>query len=154
MILLIFSDSHGTTYGLDEAIGKEEVVNGIIFCGDVAADAEYLRRRYPNIPICAVCGNNDYFCDDPYALMPTYDGIKMYITHGHKERVKNSFSTLLLSAKQNECSVCLFGHTHQPLIETMDGITLINPGSIRSSNGTYARLEIINGKFVCEIKQI
>ncbi|MBQ3226610.1 MAG: YfcE family phosphodiesterase [Clostridia bacterium] len=154
MILLVFSDSHGTTYGMDEAIEKENVVNGIIFCGDVAADAEYLRRRYPNIPICAVCGNNDYFCDDPYVRMPTYDGIKMYVTHGHKERVKGGLTTLLLNAKRNECSVCLFGHTHQSLFETIDGITLINPGSIRSSNGTYARLEIINGKLTTEIRRI
>ena len=154
MILLVFSDSHGTTYGMDEAIEKEEVINGIIFCGDVAADATYLRKRYPNIPICAVCGNNDYFCDDPYVRMPTYDGIKMYVTHGHKERVKSGFSTLLFLAKQNECSVCLFGHTHQALVETVDGITLINPGSFRSSNGTYAKLEITDGKLTAKIEQI
>lgn len=36
MIVLAFSDSHGTTYSIDEAMEREKNVNAIVFCGDIA----------------------------------------------------------------------------------------------------------------------
>lgn len=154
MIVLAFSDSHGTTYSIDAAIAQEPVVNAIIFCGDIAKDADYIRSTYPNIPLYSVCGNNDFFCSDPFITMPEFDDVKLYITHGHKERVKAGYYELISRCHKYNCALCVFGHTHQTLDEEIDEIHLINPGSIRSSNGTYAKITISGGDFTTEIKSV
>lgn len=154
MIVLVFSDSHGTTYSIDAAIEQEPIVNAIIFCGDIARDADYIRSQYPNISLYSVCGNNDFFCSDPFVIMPEIEGVRLYITHGHKERVKAGYYGLISCCKKHDCKLCVFGHTHIKFNEEIDGVHLLNPGSIRSSNGTYAKITISNGKFDAEIKSV
>lgn len=152
MIVLAFSDSHGSTYSIDAAMEREQTVNAIVFCGDIARDADYIRTRYPNIPLYAVRGNNDYFCDDPYLLIPELAGVRVYVTHGHRERVKFGYHELVSQCRQKACRLCIFGHTHIPVSEEHDGVYLINPGSIRSSRGTYARIELADCAFHTEIR--
>ena len=151
MKLLVFSDSHGTTYSIDAAVQQEGHADAVIFCGDIARDADYIRERYPNIALYAVRGNNDFFCDDPYVLMPEWEDIRIYITHGHRERVKFGLHELAQQCRQNHCRLALFGHTHAPFNGEVGGVHLVNPGSIRSSHGTYARIEINHGSISAEI---
>ena len=154
MIVLAFSDSHGTTYSIDEAMDREKNVNAIVFCGDIARDADYIRETYPHIPLYAVRGNNDYFCTDPYLLLPELAGVRLYITHGHRERVKFGYHELVSQCRLKDSLLCIFGHTHIPVSEECDGVYLVNPGSIRSSRGTYARIELADGTFQAEIRCI
>ena len=56
--------------------------------------------------------------------------------------------------------IVMFGHTHRPVIQVEDEITLINPGSIsypRQQDGknTYIILEISDsGEFTFELKSV
>lgn len=154
MILVALSDSHGSTYSIDAALEQENKIDALVFCGDVASDADYIRTQHPHIPLYAVRGNNDFFCDDPFCMLPVIGGIRLYITHGHKERVKFGCYELLMAAKAKDAKLVLFGHTHAVFNEEIDGVRLINPGSIHSSRGSYARIEIINDKISSEIKTI
>lgn len=151
MTFLVFSDSHGSTYSIDTAMEREAKVSGIIFCGDIARDADTIRERYPAIPLYAVCGNNDYFCSDPFLLIAELGGIRTYITHGHKERVKFGLYELASHCEQQNCRLALFGHTHTPCVEYIGEVCLVNPGSIRSSHGSYARIVVKNDDFSAEI---
>ena len=52
-------------------------------------------------------------------------------------------------AKEKGCDVVLYGHTHRPLISKMDGVTLINPGSLRypaGEGGSYCYLVVEKSK--------
>ncbi len=151
MTFLVFSDSHGSTYSMDTALELEPHVDGIVFCGDIARDADYLREQYPNIPLYAVRGNNDLFCEDPYLLITELDGVRTYITHGHKERVKFGYYELASLCSKHNCKLALFGHTHAPFQDSIAGVSLVNPGSIRSSHGSYARIITNGGNFSAEI---
>ena len=63
-------------------------------------------------------------------------------------------------ARARGMDIVMFGHTHRPVIEVEDDITLINPGSIsypRQADGipTYIMLEIDdNNEFSFELKNV
>lgn len=143
MKFLVFSDSHNYTNGMDFAIEKHPDIKRIIHCGDVAVDIEYLQDVYGRThTICAVCGNNDFSRNEPYKRIFPIEGHRIYVTHGHREHVKQTLYTLTAAAREEKCDVCIFGHTHIPLHEECDGITLLNPGSIGYFGMRYAVLII------------
>ena len=80
--------------------------------------------------------------------MLNLEGHRILLTHGHRYGVKNGLGGLLNRAAQEGADIVLFGHTHQPMTETvpsgtvLGGVTidrpirLFNPGSIgRNEDG-------------------
>ena len=131
MKFLVFSDSHHTTNGMDEAISRHKDITHIIHCGDVADDCEYLEMVYGRThSICAVCGNNDFFSRYPTNRTIKCEGRLLYVTHGHKERVKSGLYILKTLAPKNNADMCIFGHTHTQFYENTDNLHILNPGSI------------------------
>lgn len=155
----VFSDSHGDHEALDELLERMGVLDAACFLGDVARDAEHLRERLeamPNQPpLYAVRGNNDYYstCTLPWELLIELGGVRIYMTHGHQ-----LVSLMNLAYKAQECGaqVALFGHTHQALCETAQGVLLLNPGSAgnfcRGGRARASVLEINKGR--CSVTNI
>ncbi len=147
MKFLLFSDSHKHTNGMDAAISAHSDITRIIHCGDMAEDVEYLNDVYGRThSIISVCGNNDYSAPDPFLRIIHLEDHKVYITHGHKERVKSSLLLLKKCAKAEGCDICIFGHTHTQHHSEEDGITFVNPGSIGYFKGAYAAIDITSEK--------
>ena len=148
----VFSDSHGDHEALDELLERMGALDAVCFLGDVARDAEHLRERLaamPNQPVLyAVRGNNDYYstCTLPWDLLIELGGVRIYMTHGHR-----LVSLMNLAYKAQECGaqVALFGHTHQALCETVQGVLLLNTGSAgnfcRGGGARASVLEINRG---------
>ena len=143
----VFSDSHGDHEALDELLERMGAMDAVCFLGDVARDAEHLRERLaamPNQPVLyAVRGNNDYYstCTLPWDLLIELGGVRIYMTHGHR-----LVSLMNLAYKAQECGaqVALFGHTHQALCETVQGVLLLNPGSAGNfCRGGRARASVL-----------
>ena len=143
----VFSDSHGDHEALDELLERMGALDAVCFLGDVARDAEHLRERLaamPNQPVLyAVRGNNDYYstCTLPWDLLIELGGVRIYMTHGHR-----LVSLMNLAYKAQECGaqVALFGHTHQALCETVQGVLLLNPGSAGNGcRGGRARASVL-----------
>ena len=86
MKVLIFADSHGYNMGMAFAVDREEP-DAVIHLGDHAEDAREIERVFPAMPICCVRGNNDFASDVPLNTVVTPGGVRIYITHGHRERV-------------------------------------------------------------------
>ena len=143
----VFSDSHGDHEALDELLERMGALDAVCFLGDVARDAGHLRERLaamPNQPVLyAVRGNNDYYstCTLPWDLLIELGGVRIYMTHGHR-----LVSLMNLAYKAQECGaqVALFGHTHQALCETVQGVLLLNPGSAGNfCRGGRARASVL-----------
>ena len=143
----VFSDSHGDHEALDELLERMGALDAVCFLGDVARDSEHLRERLaamPNQPVLyAVRGNNDYYstCTLPWDLLIELGGVRIYMTHGHR-----LVSLMNLAYKAQECGaqVALFGHTHQALCETVQGVLLLNPGSAGNfCRGGRARASVL-----------
>ena len=94
MKVLIFSDSHGYNMAMAFAVDREEP-DAVIHLGDHAEDAREIERVFPAMPICRVRGNNDFDPEVPLNAVVTPGGVRIYITHGHRERVCNPGSISL-----------------------------------------------------------
>lgn len=153
MRILVFSDTHGVTDSCIHIISKlkHAGIDLILHAGDYTRDAEDLSYIFPEIRIEYVRGNND-FTRTPSDLVIDAENHKIFLTHGHGYRVKSEsdYATLAEKARSLGCDTAVFGHTHMPYLGKNDGITVLNPGSIRYG-GTYAIIEIEDGVLKADI---
>ena len=56
------------------------------------------------------------------------------MTHGHLYNVIFGMDRLYYLAKENNCNLVLYGHTHIQKMEEHDGIIFLNPGSVLDNN--------------------
>lgn len=90
-----------------------------------------------------VRGNCDRESREAVTLLRKISGVSFYITHGYEQGVKFGLEKLAAFAKEEGCSVALYGHTHGARLTEIDGVTLFNPGS--AANGSYGIIKIENG---------
>ncbi len=157
MRILVFSDSHKSINSMIAVTKNLVGVDMIIHAGDHASDAESLQNAFPDIPVKYVSGNCD-FSNVPSETVIEADGKRIFITHGHNYRVKYEadYLTLFLRATELNSDCVVFGHTHLPFCDINKGITLLNPGSIKSRK-TYGVIETENGKLkacICDASYI
>ena len=83
------------------------------------------------MPIYRVRGNNDFDPDVPLNAVVTPGGVRIYITHGHRERVGHAVERHCAAAGlRGALRACFFGHTHRMMLERENGVWVCNPGSI------------------------
>ncbi len=74
----------------------------------------------------SVKGNMDYLDSLPfYRIIPLYKH-KLFMTHGHLYNM-NTINQIM---KENDCDICVTGHTHVPSNQVINGKYYLNPGSI------------------------
>ena len=147
MKILILSDSHGMTEKAEKMIMTEKP-DMLLHLGDRTRDFDALTEKRPGLEAYAVKGNCDPGSDAPELLMLTADGMKLLMTHGHRQGVKEDLQRLYYTALERGADTVLFGHTHAPFMRVRDGLTLLNPGA--AADGRYAVIE--NGK--AELRRI
>lgn len=134
MKLLITSDVHGSKERLEEVIKKHKDISYHINAGDMCLDPLVYQRYH----IITVKGNNDFFSKEPYERLLDLEGLKILVTHGHKEHVKFGLDRLLLKAQLNEVDMVIFGHTHERYLNQDSQITILNPGALGDYHMSYA----------------
>ncbi|MBE6891450.1 MAG: YfcE family phosphodiesterase [Ruminococcaceae bacterium] len=138
MKILVMSDSHGVLSYMETAVKKEKP-DIAIHLGDCIGDAERLGYMFPNLRLFSIKGNNDWHGGTLDSVYETEFG-KIYMCHGHMLGVKSGVSNLVYTAKSKDCSIALYGHTHRPHLEIIDGVTVVNPGA-SIMRGSYAICE-------------
>lgn len=147
--LVVISDTHGNAKGVSELMPLIAENDYVIHLGDGAADMREARGLYPE-KVYACVGNCDYFSPLPEDGELEVERVKIYFCHGHRYGVKSDLHSLALEAKRRGADIALYGHTHLPLISETEGVTLINPGSLRygvGKGGSYCYLVINKDKF-------
>jgi len=145
MRIVATSDSHRRRSYLYDIIERHaDNADLFINCGDSEGDVEDIPFLYPKIRIECVAGNCDRGSSLPLWKTVKFAGKKVMFCHGHTYGVKHGYSMLLETAKREGVDICIFGHTHTPMIEKVDGIYLINPGAV--CNSSYAVIDIVDGK--------
>lgn len=158
MKILVFSDSHGASSKIVRAINMHGAkCDAVIFLGDGLRDIEYVKSLFPELCFFCVSGNCDMFSGDtPTEALLDFDGIKIFVTHGHRYFVKHGYGTLADYAHSKGADAAFFGHTHVPLenCEYLDEkrVTLFNPGSI--GMGSYGVINTVNGVLVTSIGSV
>lgn len=129
MKILVVSDSHGRNNYLERAIDKVGDIDLCIHLGDLEGTERYLSNTL-SCQLEMVSGNNDYFTDIEREKMIFIGKYKVLLTHGHRYRVNYGTDTIKEYAIQNGADIVMYGHTHIPLINIENNLTVINPGSI------------------------
>lgn len=150
MKILIFSDSHGYNVSMACAV-EREAPDVVLHLGDHAEDAREIQSVFPHLAVHAVQGNNDYFDRDaPEQAVVTVDGVRIFLTHGHREHVyMKEGKPVARCAREQGCALAFFGHTHRMYLERIHGVLTCNPGSISLPRGgvpSYGRLTVESGQ--------
>lgn len=143
--ILVISDSHGNLKGVEELLPKIAENDLVIHLGDGAGDMRGVRSLYPD-KVYACAGNCDFFSPLPSDGELEVERVKIYYCHGHRYSVKSGLDELAKEAKRRGADIALYGHTHEAKISVVDGVTLINPGSMHFST-CYCYLVVNKDKF-------
>lgn len=133
MDILVLADTHIARAGVPlpaAVLAALPCASLILHAGDVTHPA-VLRALERYAPVYAVAGNNDepaLAAQLPARACLRADGLTIGLVHGHGargttfERAQAAFS-----AQPVDCVV--FGHSHRPMVEWVDGRLYLNPGS-------------------------
>ncbi|MGI6107941.1 MAG: YfcE family phosphodiesterase [Lachnospiraceae bacterium] len=130
--VLIVSDTHGITANLKKVVSRFDRLDLLIHLGDIETP-ELTVKQLETLAGCrveAVRGNCDSGGKLPGAKVIALGKYRVFLTHGNLYSVRAGVNQLARAAKTNRCQIAMFGHTHVFLMDTMDGVTVMNPGSI------------------------
>lgn len=147
----VMSDSHGRLINVTRAVREMGRVDAIVHLGDHDSDASEI-GRLSDASLSVVCGNCDWFSQFPAELLLELGGIRVLLTHGHRQNVKEGLTVLSLKAETMNVQLALYGHTHIASVENDGACVFVNPGALR--DGRYAIVEIEDGKIRPFLKQL
>lgn len=158
MKLIIISDTHLRVNRLIQRIREIENVDMILHLGDMVSDAEKISRKLGKNTV-EVRGNSDMVGDRiPLTRKLIWQNKTILMTHGHEYNVKSSLNRLYYKALETQSDIVLFGHTHKPMIDTLEGILFFNPGSAtyprEGSLPSFGIISIKNGEVQADIVTI
>ena len=146
--LLVVSDTHGDVDALTAVLAwaKHHGVTALAHLGDGVEDlrAATVRADF-SPPAKRVRGNGDSTDAVPTTALLDFAGRRFFLCHGHLHGVQDDLGSLVRFAATMEADAVLFGHTHRPFWEEVDGLLVLNPGSLgkpRSGPGpSFATVE-------------
>jgi putative phosphoesterase len=105
---------------------------------------EYTEQNTP-LKFAFVKGNCDYL-DYQEECVVEVAGHRIFCTHGHNYDVHWGLDGIIERARTMNCKIVLFGHTHIYRTECIDGMYIMNPGSLDRPRGknraTYGTITI------------
>ena len=150
MKIAVVADTHSLPLPakLLEALAKVDL---IIHAGDVC-DLDTLKTLQKIKPLKAVQGN---MCDArvkkqlPLKEYFECEGVRIGVYHGHGA-AKDALTNTKEQFKDVPVDIIIFGHSHQALNQTIDGVIYFNPGSpndvVKAKFFSYGLIEIHKGK--------
>ncbi|MBS7370586.1 MAG: metallophosphoesterase [Oscillospiraceae bacterium] len=145
MKIIVVSDTHKDFNALKTVVENNLDADLIIHLGDGENEARDIQNIHPELPMIYVQGNCDFGTYDSVKIV-TACGFKIFCTHGHLHLIDGQLDRLIADAKQNDCRIVLYGHTHIHRVSKIDGVYVMNPGSLKSPRNqnepTYGLIEI------------
>ncbi len=145
MEVIIVSDNHGKSQILKDIVAKHPNADAYIHCGDSEMSPSEL------LPFISVSGNNDYYYDLPELNVFDVKGNKILCMHSHTLPYGSAVESLVKKAKGKSCNIAVYGHTHRYDMRDIEGVLVINPGSLYynrdRSNPSYVKLTEVGGEF-------
>jgi len=126
-MILVVADTHGDITLLKQLVKKYKNYDYLIHLGDYSKDI--YKVEFDGI-VVSVRGNRDLNRDVKQEHILEIMNHRIFLTHGHKYHVKYGIDRLFLKSLEINSTITLFGHTHVPFKENIDGVFLLNPGSL------------------------
>lgn len=142
---IIVSDTHGNRNAIEKLKPLIAENDYFIHLGDGVRDGFSVQSEFPE-KAYLLQGNCDMGGGVRECVIEA-EGLSIFCCHGDAYGVKSGLSRLAARAKQRDCEIALYGHTHRAAIETVNGVLCINAGSAGSKvNPSYCYLVIHNKK--------
>ena len=138
MKILIVSDTHGRHSAFDKALKEAGKIDALVHLGDTEGGEDYI-EAVCGCPAYVLAGNNDFFSDNLREMEVVFGTKKAFMTHGHYYYVSLGPERIIEEGKMRNADIVMFGHTHKPFLEMIDGMIVLNPGSLsypRQENGS------------------
>ena len=120
MKVLVVSDTHRSEDNLEKVIRYEAPIDVFIHLGDIENREMKINAMLDiRTAVHMVQGNNDFF-----------SSLEAFITHGHLYGVSMGAEILAEEAKARGAEIAMFGHTHRPVLTRINGVIILNPGSV------------------------
>lgn len=147
MRILVLSDSHGDYFSLEKAIKNHPTAEVVVFLGDGERDIDRAENLLAGKHVIKVRGNCDIASSLEINHVQVIEGKKIFATHGFVENVKFGTDNLIYKGQSLGADIILYGHTHVPVNKYIDGVYLLNPGSVR--DGNYGFVDITDKGVMC-----
>ena len=160
MLIGLISDTHIPDRARqipEKVLESFENVDLIIHSGDLTSTT--VIDELDNIaPVIAIQGNMDRVAglDLPRFQVIDVEGLKIGVAHG-EVYPRGDTQQLLYLARELDVNILITGHSHQPKIEQVEDVLLLNPGSPivpRLADRTVMLLEINDKNVEVEIVKI
>lgn len=122
--IVVVSDNHGHYQPIVKVLEDNPDVSAFIHCGDVELSPERLSDFY------VVNGNNDFFHTYPKNLSLEIGRLKVYVTHGHEHARYRRLNNIYKDGLEYGADIIFYGHEHIFKEAWIDGVLLLNPGSL------------------------
>ena len=157
--VVIISDTHSDTIEKLSAglIAKIKAADVVIHAGDADTVDFISELKKVSKELYAVRGNCDWGSDLPAKIIFQIKGKTFGLSHG-TGNYANVIDRLSYLFSDDNVDIIVFGHTHVPINENIDGIHFINPGSTSLNRGlrygTYAEVVFDGSEWVCNILSV
>ncbi len=144
MRIIVVADTHRNFERYNNIVDKNEA-DLFIHLGDGSNEFADVAKLHPNKKFLFVKGEGD-FCEASLSRTIELEKCKLFCTHGHLYDVSDGLEKAITAAKEEGCNILLYGHTHLYRAELIDGIYVLNPGSLGIPRGhnkpSYGVLDI------------
>ncbi|MDR1754014.1 MAG: YfcE family phosphodiesterase [Eubacterium sp.] len=148
MKITVFADTHRNYNALNAVVNQNLDSDLFLHIGDGQFELLEVASAHPDKKFLMVKGNRDYGSLDDERIIDL-DEFKIYCNHGHELDVNSGLEKLLDKAAYNDCKIAVYGHTHLFKTDLINGIYVMNPGSLESPRGknppTYGVIKISDG---------
>lgn len=121
----VISDTHGTIHpGIADAFAS---VDAIVHAGDIGGE-QILDALRKLAPVFAVDGNNDDGATGEDIVRVRIGDLRILLTH-ILPRPRDPAPRVMQSLRDEPADFVIFGHSHLPHDETVDGVRYFNPAS-------------------------
>jgi putative phosphoesterase len=149
-LVAVIADTHlprGSRRLPDACVARLAAADAILHAGDVMTTAVLDELRALGPPVHAVCGNADEAAlkeSLPRTAIVEIGGARIGMTHVPGPAAGRDGRLL---ARFPGCDAVVYGHTHLPRAEVVDGVWLLNPGSPteRRRAPTHTMIELTVG---------
>lgn len=154
MRIVVFSDSHRNFDVLHKIVCSQPDAEVFIHLGDGEREFEEIKMAFPDKRMYGVCGNNDWGSQQKDFDVIVCAHKRIFFTHGHLFGVKVDLDNLLNTAKNYGADIVQYGHTHISHTDYIDGLHILNPGSVslpQAGPPSYGIVDITSAGIVTSI---
>lgn len=136
MKIIVIADTHKSFQKYNEVV-ETNPADYYIHLGDGVNEFADVAKSHPDKEFVFVKGECD-FCTASSKQLLKVGKCRIFCAHGHEQDVTSGLDTIIAEAKAAECNILLYGHTHIYKTEKIDGIYVMNPGSLGTPRGKNA----------------